>query len=386
MTNFLINLFVKNKEDVKNSSVRIEYGNLSGGVGIIANIILFAGKLIVGLLSSSISIMADAFNNISDAGSAVVSLIGFKMSSKPADREHPFGHGRFEYISGFIISIMIIMAGIEIGKTSFEKIINPQNPVFEISAVIILVVSMFVKFWLFLFNNKISRIIDSQTIAATAKDSFNDVGASGIVLIGVFLSTAFNINIDGFLGLILAILIFITGISSAKSMIDQLVGKAPSKEYIDSIKDYVLEYDIVRGVHDVIVHNYGVGRSVISLHAEVPCDIDILKIHDEIDNIENDMKNHFICDCVIHMDPIDVNDEQTLELGQKVKEIINEIDEEISMHDFRIVSGESHTNLIFDVCIPFQYKIKDDDLIQMIEKEIKNIDEKYNSVISIDKE
>ena len=386
MTKFLVRLFIKNSEDIYNPTVRNKYGTFGGAVGIFLNICLFVGKFIAGMITSSIAITADAFNNFFDAGSSIITLIGFKMAGKPADNEHPFGHGRFEYISGFIISMIIILVGVEIGKTSVEKIIHPVDISFSKLSIIILVVSIFIKLWMCLFNRKLGDIIDSQTMKATSMDSLSDVIATTAVIIGVLISYFSGINIDGYLGIAVACFIFYTGYSASKGMLDQLLGEAPNKEFVAEIKSLVLAHNEIIGVHDVIVHNYGAGQCVVSLHAEVPCDMDILKIHDKIDLIEDELKKKFCCLAVIHMDPIAINDKKTVEMAEKIMAIVKKIDTKISMHDFRMVNGETHTNLIFDVAIPFKFKIGDEELEKIISDEILLIDKHYNAVIKIDKE
>lgn len=386
MTKLLIRLFIKNSDDIDNPNVRNKYGSFSGMVGILLNILLFVGKFIAGVITSSIAITADAFNNLSDAGSSIISLVGFKMAGKPADNEHPFGHGRFEYISGFVISMIIILMGLEIGKTSIGKIIKPEDVSFSTFSIAILLISVLIKLWLCFFNRKLGKMINSQTLIATSKDSLSDVLSTTAVIIGVLISKCTGLNIDGFLGVAVAVFILYTGFSAAKGMLDQLLGEAPDKEFIEEIKNFVMSYDEISGVHDVIIHNYGANRCVISLHAEVPCDMDIMVIHDIIDVIEVEMSKKFNCSAVIHMDPIAVNDEYTNMTANKINNIIRSIDERISMHDFRMVTGNTHTNLIFDVVVPFKFRLTDDELKEKISQDIKQIDDKFNAVINIDKE
>lgn len=386
MTKLLVKLFIKDSNDTENPVVRYRYGTFGGIIGIFLNICLFTGKFIAGLITSSIAITADAFNNLSDAGSSIITLVGFKMASKPADNEHPFGHGRFEYISGFIISMIIVLMGFEIGKTSVGKIIHPVGVTFSTISIVILVVSVIVKLWMCFFNRKLGKLINSQTMIATSMDSLSDVLATTAVITGVLISKFFKINIDGYLGIAVALFILYTGLSAAKGMLDQLLGEAPDKQFIKDIKDFVMSYNEIVGVHDVIIHNYGPSRCIISLHAEVPCEMDIMDIHDVIDIIEAELNNKFCCSSVIHMDPIAINDEFTIETAYQIIKILADIDSNISMHDFRMVNGNTHTNLIFDVVVPFKFRISDDDLKEIICLKVKNIDEKYNAVINIDKE
>ena len=386
MTKFLVKLFIKNSEDINNPVVRNKYGAFGGAVGIFLNICLFIGKIIAGLATASIAIIADAFNNLSDAGSSIITLVGFKMASKPADNKHPFGHGRFEYISGFTISMIIILVGFELGKTAVEKIINPVNVEFSIISIVILAFSVLVKLWMCLFNKKLGDMISSQTMKATAMDSLSDVMATSAVIVGVLISYFTGLKIDGYLGVAVALFIIFTGFSAAKGMLDQLLGEAPDKEFVNKIKAFVLSYPEIYGVHDVVVHNYAAGQCVISLHAEVPCDMDIMKIHDTIDLVEIKLKEQFSCQSVIHMDPIEVNDENVLRTAEKVISILKQIDSTISMHDFRMVNGETHTNLIFDVVVPFNFVIEDDVLCNIIEKKVREIDQSFYAKIEIDKE
>lgn len=386
MTKLLVKLFIKDSNDTDNPVVRYKYGTFGGIVGIFLNICLFTGKFIAGLITSSIAITADAFNNLSDAGSSIITLVGFKMASKPADNEHPFGHGRFEYISGFIISMIIVLMGFEIGKTSVGKIIHPVDVTFSTISIVILVISVLVKLWMCFFNRNLGKLINSQTMIATSMDSLSDVLATTAVITGVLISKFFKINIDGYLGIAVASFILYTGLSAAKGMLDQLLGEAPDKQFINDIKDFVMSYKEIVGVHDVIIHNYGPSRCIISLHAEVPCEMDIMVIHDVIDIIETELNQKFCCSSVIHMDPIAINDEFTLKTAYQIIKILADIDSNISMHDFRMVNGNTHTNLIFDIVVPFKFRISDDELKEIICLKVKDIDEKYNAVINIDKE
>lgn len=386
MTDFLVRRFIKNHDNISDNNVRRRYGILGGVVGIILNMLLFIGKFLAGIFTSSISITADAVNNLSDAGSSIITLVGFKMSGKPADSEHPFGHGRYEYISGFVISMAIIMMAFEIGKTSLKKIINPEVSEFQWLSVIILSVAILIKLWLGVFNNRLGDKINSKTMKATARDSLGDVMATSAVLLGVIINRIFAVNVDAYLGILVALFIMYAGISAARDTLNQLLGEAPDKQFVEDIKNTAISYKEIIGVHDLIVHNYGAGRSIISLHAEVSCECDMMKIHDVIDNIEKEMKQKFNCETVIHMDPIAVNDENIKNAYTKVSALLLEIDKQISMHDFRMVEGETHTNLIFDVVVPFEFKLSDCELIDLITKKVKEVDAKYNLVMQIDKE
>jgi len=382
----LIKIFIKDSDNITNSNVRQKYGILGGAVGIFLNLFLFVGKFFAGIVTSSIAITADAFNNLSDAGSSIISLVGFKMAVKPADNEHPFGHGRFEYISAFAISMIIILMGFELAKSSVGKIIHPVDVKFSGISNAILVASILIKLWMCYFNTKLGQLINSAAMKATAKDSISDAVATSAVLAGVILTHFIGVNIDGYLGVLVAIFILYTGYTTSKETLSHLLGEAPDKEFIEEIRHTVLVHDEVVGIHDIIVHNYGAGQCIVSLHAEVPCEMDILVIHDVIDLIEIELKNKFSCSAVIHMDPIAMNDEETLKVAQKIVSILKSIDTQISMHDFRMVNGETHTNLIFDVAIPFNFKLSDGELLKIIKTKIAGINSCYNAVIKIDKE
>lgn len=385
MTSLLIRLFIKNHSQTENQQVRQKYGLLGGIVGIVCNVALFLAKLVAGLLTASISITADALNNLSDAGSSIVTLIGFKMSGKPADDEHPFGHGRMEYISGFIVSVAIILVGIELIRSSIDKIIHPEEVTFSILSVVILLVSIGVKLWMGLFNRKLGKMIDSAALKATAMDSISDVVTTSTVLLGILVSVLTGFSIDGYAGVIVAIFILYTGFMTAKDTLNLLLGEAPDVKFVQEIEKEVLSYEDVVGVHDLIVHNYGPGRSVISLHAEVSCHIDILKIHDTIDTIERDLKKKFGCDCVIHMDPIVTDDQKINEVHGKMETLVKLIDPSITIHDFRMVEGPTHTNLIFDVVVPHKFRLSDEQVVEAVRYAAQTLDKTYEVVINVDK-
>ena len=385
MTSLLIRLFIKNHSQTENQQVRQKYGLLGGIVGIVCNVALFLAKLVAGLLTASISMTADALNNLSDAGSSIVTLIGFKMSGKPADDEHPFGHGRMEYISGFIVSVAIILVGIELIRSSIDKIIHPEEVTFSILSVVILLVSIGVKLWMGLFNRKLGKMIDSAALKATAMDSISDVVTTSTVLLGILVSVLTGFSIDGYAGVIVAIFILYTGFMTAKDTLNLLLGEAPDVKFVQEIEKEVLSYEDVVGVHDLIVHNYGPGRSVISLHAEVPCHIDILKIHDTIDTIERDLKKKFGCDCVIHMDPIVTDDQKINEVHGKMETLVKLIDPSITIHDFRMVEGPTHTNLIFDVVVPHKFRLSDEQVVEAVRYAAQTLDKTYEVVINVDK-
>ncbi len=386
MVSLLAGFFIKNKEDVKNPKVRQQYGMLCGVVGILLNILLFAGKFLAGTISKSISITADAFNNLSDAGSSVITLIGFRMSGAEPDVDHPFGHGRIEYISGLMVSGAILIMAFELIKSSVGKIIHPEPVEFSILVVVILVVSICVKLYMAYYNHKIGKRIESAAMGATATDSLSDSCATTVVLIAAIAGKLTGLQIDGYCGVLVGIFIFYAGISAARDTLNPLLGQPPEDEFVGQIEELVMKHPEVRGVHDLIVHDYGPGRMMISLHAEVPAEGDILKLHDVVDNIEHELRNELKCEAVIHMDPVVTGDERVDRIKAQMKELLEEIDPQISMHDFRVVIGSTRTNLIFDIVVPFGYKIKDEELIEMIQKRTREkIGENHFVVIQVDK-
>lgn len=385
MITLLSKIFIKDSSDVSSSRVRSAYGTLCGIMGIILNIVLFGIKMLAGAISGSISIMADAFNNLTDAGSSVITLIGFRMSGQKPDRDHPFGHGRIEYVSGLIVSMLIILVGFELGKTSLEKIITPEPVEFSIVAVIILACSILGKAYMALYNFRVGRMISSAAMRATAQDSLNDCIATGAVLTCLLISHFLNFNIDAYCGLAVSAFILFSGLRSVKETMDPLLGTPPSEEFIKRIEEIVYSYEGVEGIHDLIVHDYGPARTMISLHAEVSADADLLETHDMIDNIEKELREALNCDAVIHMDPIATNDELTNSVRAKVASLVTCIDPALTIHDFRMVTGPTHTNVIFDVVVPFDLKKSDDEIRASVEKIVKSIDESYFSVINIDK-
>lgn len=384
MVTFLAKMFIKDYKNKTDAGVRTAYGILCGAVGIFINILLFLIKFIAGTISGSIAITADAFNNLSDAGSSFITMIGFKLGSQRPDPEHPFGHGRMEYLSGLAVSIIVILMGVELLKESFDKIIHPSVPEYSVTVLIILLISIAFKLYMAFYNTRVGKSIDSMAMAATAKDSLSDTVATSVVLISMLVGHFFVVPIDGYCGVLVAILICIAGITSVKDTIGPLLGQPPAPEFVAEIENIVMSHDIVQGMHDLIVHDYGPGRVMISLHAEVPCDEDVLFIHDEIDVIEEELRQKLNCEAVIHMDPIATDDEELAAMKEVVGKIISEIDEVLNFHDFRMVQGESHTNLIFDVVAPFKYKMSDDELKKTVFFAINAYNNKYISVIHVD--
>ena len=385
MTNFLIKHFIPNASDVKSPAVRQRYGVVSSVVGILCNALLCTAKIAAGLLTGAVSIVADGINNLSDGGSCVVSLLGFKMAGKPADDKHPFGHGRIEYVAGLVVSFIIVLMGVELAKTSLDKIFHPEEISFSWITPAVLGISILVKLWMCFFNRKMGDKIDSAVLRATAMDSLSDVAATSAVLAGFVIGYWARVNLDGYLGVLVALFILYTGVSTAKGTLDLLLGEAPDPEFVKQIQQEVLSYPEIIGVHDLIVHNYGPGHSVISLHAEVPCDVDILKIHDTIDNAERDLKKKFDCEVVIHMDPIVTDDKETNEIHQKLSSIVRLLDSRVTIHDFRIVKGPTHTNLIFDIVVPHQFRLTDDQVVESLRQAVKALDARYEIVVNVDK-
>ena len=385
MTNFLIKHFIPNASDVKSPAVRQRYGVVSGVVGILCNALLCTAKIAAGLLTGAVSIVADGINNLSDGGSCVVSLLGFKMAGKPADDKHPFGHGRIEYVAGLIVSFIIVLMGVELAKTSLDKIFHPEEISFSWITPAVLGISILVKLWMCFFNRKMGDKIDSAVLRATAMDSLSDVAATSAVLAGFVIGYWARVNLDGYLGVLVALFILYTGVSTAKGTLDLLLGEAPDPEFVKQIQQEVLSYPEIIGVHDLIVHNYGPGHSVVSLHAEVPCDVDILKIHDTIDNAERDLKKKFDCEVVIHMDPIITDDKETNEIHQKLSSIVRLLDSRVTIHDFRMVKGPTHPNLIFDIVVPHQFRLTDDQVVESLRQAVKALDARYEIVVNVDK-
>lgn len=384
MFGFLAKKFIKNYGDYKNPEVRDKYGMLSGAVGVFFNILLFAAKLSAGLICGSVSMVADALNNLTDAGSSIITFIGFKLASKPTDREHPFGHGRMEYVTGLIVSMLIFLVGFELIRGSVEKLFSGGAVEFSYPLLIVLVCSILVKLYMFAYNSVTAKKINSAAMRATALDSITDCFATLAVLISVLLNKFWGLQVDGIAGIIVAVFILCTGIKSAKETIGLLVGDAPDPEYVRDIEKTVLSSPCVLGVHDLMVHSYGPGRQIISLHAEVNADSDILTAHDNIDNIERELEKKFKCIAVIHMDPV-VKDERTDREKKVVLDIVQSINPRFTIHDFRMVEGPTHTNLIFDVVVPPEFNGDNAKIAKEISDKVKLTDSKYNTVCQIEK-
>lgn len=384
MTNLLIKLFVKDNENPKDENVRPKYAMLSSITGIVINLLLSIFKLVIGIVTNSMSIISDALNNVTDTGSSIVTMIGFKLSQKEVDNEHPWGHGRMEYITAFIVDILIILVGVELLQNSVDKIIHPVVPTVNGVVIFLLVVAILVKLWLFVFYSKIAKRIDSSAIKATAYDSISDCVSTFVVLFSSVISLIFGITIDGYVSILVAIFILITGVKALKETIDILLGSKPDKEFIDQISEFVKKYPMIAGIHDIMVHDYGPGRKIVSFHAEVPADANICEAHDIIDELEQDMLKEFKCITTIHMDPIVVNDAKINEAKASVEKIVKEINENYSIHDFRMTDGGKRINLIFDLVIPRDDKIDKDTLRKEIIEKVKKIDSKYYVVFTIE--
>lgn len=367
---------------------RSAYGKLCGGVGIFLNIILFIGKFVAGMMSNSIAITADAFNNLSDAGSSLVTLIGFKLAEQKPDSDHPFGHGRIEYLSGLVVSAVILMMGFELVKDSIDKILHPSPVEFSVLVLVILVASIIGKCYMAYYNFSYGKRFESSTLKATATDSLSDCISTSVVLIATVIGHFTDVQIDGFCGIAVGILIFVAGINAARETLSPLLGEAPDPSFVKKIEEMVLNYDKenIIGIHDLIVHDYGPGRRIISLHAEVPAEGDILVMHDVIDNLEMKFRSELGCLTTIHMDPVVTTDERVTELKKECVKIVKEIGNTLNLHDFRVVFGETHTNLIFDVVVPYEFYLSDTETIKMIQEKVwEQIGKIYFVAITIDK-
>lgn len=384
MHTILVKLFIRDSENIRNPQVRTAYGTLGSVAGIVTNILLAILKYVAGMLSGSISVTADAINNLSDAGASIISLVGVKLSAKPADKGHPYGHGRVEYISALAVAFLVLLMGIELFKSSVNKIINPVPVKFSIVSLCILIFSIFAKLWLGFFNKKLGKKINSAPMMAVMKDCFSDCLATSVAAIAIIVSAFSDINIDGYLGIIVACFIFIAGFNILKETMADLLGKPAEKEFVDEITNKILSYDKIVGVHDMIIHDYGPGRKFASAHAEVPSNENIMEIHDVIDLIERDILNEFGMIISIHMDPIIVDDEKINALRQMTSSLVVEMCEEMSIHDFRVVDGPTHTNLIFDLIVPHKYHMNNDEVRSEIENKLSKIDERYFAVITVE--
>ncbi len=390
MTTLLTRLFVKNPEDVKDNATREQYGSLSGIVGIICNLLLCAFKITVGALTHSISIVADGFNNLSDMGSSVITILGFKLSNKPADKDHPFGHGRIEYMSAFIVAILILLVGFELMKTSVSALIDgTPMPTYSLVSIIVLTVSVVFKLWLFFFNRKLGKKIESETLLATAQDSLNDSIATAVILLSVTISKLVKVpfNLDAVMGIAVALFILFAGINAAKETLNRILGEPPSPELITDIEQAILSREDFVGIHDLMVHNYGPGRLFASVHVEVPQDINIVHCHEQIDLCEKDIYETLGVSLVIHMDPMDVNNEEVAFTRQQLSDGIKVINENLTLHDFRMTPmADTQTNLVFDVVVPQEVKLDEKELKEKISQIAKLINPTFRCVITVERD
>lgn len=385
MINLLAKKFIKNYSDYKNAEVRHAYGVLCGAVGVILNLILFAIKMFAGFISGSVAIMADAVNNLSDAGSSIITMVGFKLAGRKPDPDHPFGHGRVEYVMGLVVSMIIILMGFELLKSSFEKVRHPEELSYSAAAMAILIISVFVKLYMYAYNKKTGEKISSAAMNATAMDSFTDSIATAVVLLSMLIGYFTGLKIDGWCGLLVSAFILYAGITSAKDTLDPLLGIKPDPEYVRMIEKYATSHEGILGIHDLVIHDYGPGRLMISFHAEVPANGDVLELHDTIDNIEERLNKALGCHTVIHMDPLVVNDEVTDRMRRLCVLIAKSVDESFTIHDFRMVKGPTHTNLIFDVVVPCDCKLTEKEVHDEILRKIADLPGNHFGVVKIDR-
>ncbi len=384
MTDLLVRLFVKDNKNITDKNVRTSYGILTSVVGVISNVILFVVKLVIGFIINSISVMADAFNNLSDAASSIISFIGVKLANRPADKEHPFGHGRAEYIAALAVSFLILQVGFSLFKNSVAKIFNPEDVIFNPILIGILVVSVFVKLWLMVFNRKLGKRINSSVMMATAADSFGDVLITSTTIISAILAGAFGWQIDGYVGVLASVFVIIAGINIARDTLVPLLGEPVDRELYHKVTDFVEAYDGIVGSHDLIIHSYGPSHLMGTIDAEVPNDIGMEKAHDIIDQIEKDVLKELDIFLVIHMDPIEVNDHEILEKIDMVEGILEDLDPNVSCHDFKVINEGDNINLIFDLLVPLSYTIEDEEKLEKdIEERVKKIDSKYQTFITV---
>lgn len=385
MTDLILRIFVRDHKNTEDPAVRDKCGRVAGAVGIVTNFLLFLMKIIVGTAFHSVSVTADAVNNLTDSGSSVVTLIGFKMASKPADEKHPFGHARIEYLSGVIVSFIVIFLGLQLGMSSIEKILTPEENALTPVALVVLVISILAKLWQCLFYRKVGRMIKSESVEATSKDSRNDVIATSVVLLGAVITMLTGVNLDGYMGAAVALFIVFSGVQLTISTADPLLGQAPEGELVQTITEKMLSYPGIIGMHDLAVHNYGVGRCFASAHCEVDAKNDILVSHDLIDNIERDFSRDLGIHMVIHLDPVIVGDARTDALHCKVQSLVTALYPTVTIHDFRVIWGVTHSNIVFDAAVPFAVKDSDAVITQKLEAEIQKFDPDYRTVVTIDR-
>ena len=385
MTEFLVKRFVKDYQQTEAVQVRTAYGTLSSMVGIFCNVLLFGAKLLIGLLINSISVMADAFNNLSDAASSIIGFIGVKMAEKPADDDHPFGHGRIEYIAAFIVAFIVIQVGFSLFKTSLNKILNPESMTFKWISIVILSLSVAVKLWLSLFNRTLGKRINSKVMLATAADAMGDVVTTSATMLSIAVFGIFGVNIDGIVGIAVSVVVMIAGVNIAKDTLAPLIGEAIDPQLYEQITNFVESFEGILGTHDLIVHNYGPSKSMASIHAEVPNDVNVERSHEVIDQIEHEAARRFGLLLVIHMDPVETHDGRIREFRDMLGEVLTELDSRLSFHDFRMVDGVEHINLIFDLVVPREYKAAvQDNLKARISAAVRKRDPRCACVITVE--
>lgn len=386
MTDFLVRRFVKDYSDIDNAEVRGRYGTLSSTTGIVCNIFLFILKYVMGTVSGSVSIVSDAFNNLSDSAGCIVTLLGYKMASKPADKDHPFGHGRMEYLTALFIAALILMVAFELIKNSADRIIHPENIKFNLIVFFSLIASILIKLWMSFFNSKLGKRINSVVMLATSKDSKTDVIATSATCVSILSALVTDLPVDGVMGIVVSLFIFKSGADIVKDTVDKLLGGPADPETVEAIKNMVSEYDKIIGIHDLVIHNYGPGNMIGSFHAEVKSTEDFVEVHDTIDRLEREIYDRLKIKTTIHMDPIETDNDTANRLRKMIEDIVGGIDKSLDIHDFRIVSGDTHTNLIFDIVVPYECGYDKNDIRKIIDENLKNMEEKYYTVITFDNE
>lgn len=384
MLTFLARCFIPDRENTASPAVRKAYGVLCGAVGIALNLLLFAGKFLAGQFSGSIAITADAFNNLSDAGSSVMTLLGFHLAGQKPDIHHPFGHGRMEYLSGLAVSVLILLMGVELGKESIGKVLHPEAVTGGPLVIVILLVSIAVKLYMMLYNRRIGKKLNATALLAAATDSLSDSVATSAVLLATLAGQIFGWKIDGWAGLAVAAFILYAGIGAARDTISPLLGNPPMPEFVEQIRDLVMAHTEILGIHDLVVHDYGPGRRMISLHAEVPASGNLLDLHDVVDSVEQELRQKLGCEAVIHMDPVVTDDGVTAETREKVATLVRCIDDAISIHDFRMVPGPTHTNVIFDAVVPYGFRLADGEVAEKIRTAVRTLDGNYFAVVNVE--
>ena len=381
----ILRRFVRGYEQTGDPAVRQRYGVLAGGAGIVLNLLLFAGKLAAGLLTGAISVTADAFNNLSDAATSVVTLLGFRLAGQKADAEHPFGHGRIEYLAGLIVSLAILVVGVELGRSSIGKILRPEDTRLTALTASILIASILVKLWMGWFNGALSKRIRSEALKAAAADSRSDAAATAAVLLGLALSQLLRVPLDGWVGVLVALFVVKTGFTSARDTLNPLLGQPPDPEEVRAIEELILSFPPIRGIHDLVIHDYGPGRRMLSVHAEVPADCDVMEVHDVIDHAERELKRRFGMEAVIHMDPVQTDDPKVERLLRLTEALAGEIDPAITIHDFRITDGPRFTNLIFDLVLPYDVPLTADQAKERLAASLAAADPRFRAVIDVDR-